>query len=68
MRAAASFYKLLGVSEKKPRPNYLRNLDYLARPTGPFTILETQELEIGKVYVAKERRATDFEAQKFGKG
>lgn len=30
-------------------------------PTAPFTIPEPQDLEIGDMYVVKERRTTDFE-------
>ena len=30
--------------------------------TGPFTITDPQDQEIGKFYVVRERRMTDFEA------
>ena len=33
-------------------------------PTYPFTILEPQDQEIGQIYVAHDRRTTDFEAPK----
>ena len=36
----------------------------LCFPTGPFTVSEPQNLEIGKFYVDHERRATEFEALK----
>ena len=39
----------------------------VANPTSPFTILEPRDQEIGEFYVAEERRATDFEAQKLCK-
>ena len=32
-------------------------------PTGPFTMLEPQDQEIGEFYVAQKRRATDFKLQ-----
>ena len=35
--------------------------DGLSPPTGPFTIQEPQEQEIGEAYVIQECRATDFE-------
>ena len=38
--------------------------NYVGLPTNPFTILEPQDQEIGQIYVAQERRATDFGAQK----
>ena len=38
------------------------------RPTGPFTILEPKDQEIGEFYEVQERRATDIEAPKLGKG
>ena len=34
------------------------------RPTGPSTILEPEDQEIGEFYAAQERRATDFKASK----
>ena len=37
-------------------------------PTNPLTILEPQNQEIGELYVAQERCATDFEAPKLWKG
>ena len=37
------------------------------RPTSPFTILEPRDQENGEFYVAQERCATDFEAQKLWK-
>ena len=37
-------------------------------PTNPFTILEPRDQEIGEFYLVQERRATDFEAPKLGKG
>ena len=33
-------------------------------PIGPFTILESQDQEIGEFYLAQELRATGFEAPK----
>ena len=33
-------------------------------PTGPVTILQPQDKEIGEFYVIQERRAMDFEAPK----
>ena len=35
-----------------------------ALPTGPFTILEPHDQEIGDLYVVLERRLTYFEAKK----
>ena len=33
-------------------------------PTGPFTILEHRDQEMGKFYVVQQRRTTDFESPK----
>ena len=40
----------------------------LSLPTGPFTIFEPYDQEIGDFYVAQKRRRTDFEASKLRKG
>ena len=37
-------------------------------PTNPFTFLEPRDQEIDEFYLVQERRATDFEAPKLGKG
>ena len=37
-------------------------------PADPFKILDRQYLEISVFYLVQERRATDFEAPKLGKG
>ena len=37
-------------------------------PTGPFTMLELQEQEIGEFYAVEKRRATDFEDPNLHKG
>ena len=43
-------------------------LTHCERPTNPFTILETQDQEIGAFYEVQERRERDFEAPKLWKG
>ena len=47
-------------------PRFQVNL--LFHPTGPFTVFEPQDQEVGKFYVVQERRTTDFEASKLWKG
>ena len=37
-------------------------------PTNRFTILEARDQEIDEFYFVQERRPTDFEAPKLGKG
>ena len=39
-----------------------------SRPTNTSTISELQDQEISEFYAVQERRATDFEAPKLGKG
>ena len=39
-----------------------------ALPKNSFTILEPRDQEIDEFYLVQERRATDFEAPKLGKG
>ena len=38
------------------------------RPTGPLTILEPRDREIGEFYVVQKHQSTDFQALKSGKG
>ena len=41
--------------------------DTYGNPTNPFTISESQDQEIGIIYIVQERNATHFEAPKFCK-
>ena len=42
-------------------PSFTNDVNF---PTAPFTILEPENLEIGKFCLVQERRATDCEALK----
>ena len=47
---------------------YIADILLLHCPTGLFTIFESKNPEIAKLYVVGKRRSTDFEALRFWKG